>query len=97
MPVFLGFPGGSEGKKPACSAGDLGWEDPLEEGRAPTPAFLPGESPWTEEPGQLQSMWPQRVRHDRAIKQQRHTCNTCYITHNAVYMHILKSMEKVEE
>ena len=28
----------------------LGWEDPLEE-RAwqPTPVFLPGESPWTEE------------------------------------------------
>ena len=22
----------------------LGWEDPLEEGMAPTPAFLPGES-----------------------------------------------------
>ena len=29
----------------------------------PTPVFLPGESPWTEEPGGLQSMGPQRVRH----------------------------------
>jgi len=29
----------------------LGWEDPLEE-RAwqPTPVFLPGESPWTDQP-----------------------------------------------
>ena len=34
----------------------LGWEDPLELGWQPTPLFLPGESPWTEEPGWLQSM-----------------------------------------
>ena len=27
----------------------------------PTPVFLPGESPWTEEPGGLQSVGPQRV------------------------------------
>ena len=26
----------------------------------PTPVFLPGESPWTEEPGGLQSMGLQR-------------------------------------
>ena len=30
----------------------------------PTPVFLPGESPWTEEPGELQSMGLKRVRHD---------------------------------
>ena len=29
-----------------------------------TPVFLPGKSPWTEEPGGLQSMWSQRVRQD---------------------------------
>ena len=29
----------------------LGWEDPLEEGMQPTPVFLPGESPCTEEHG----------------------------------------------
>ena len=29
----------------------------------PTPVFLPGESPWTEEPGGLQSMGSQRVEH----------------------------------
>ena len=34
----------------------LGGEDPLEEGTQPTPVFLPVESPWTEEPGGLQSM-----------------------------------------
>ena len=30
----------------------LGWEDPMEKGTA-TPVFLPGESPWTDEPGRL--------------------------------------------
>ena len=29
-----------------------------------TPIFLPGESPWTEETGRLQSMRLQRVGHD---------------------------------
>ena len=41
----------------------LGWDDPLEEGMAlqytPTPVFSPGESPWTEEPGGLQSLGSQ--------------------------------------
>ena len=30
----------------------------------PTPVFLPGKIPWMEEPGRLQSMGSQRVRHD---------------------------------
>ena len=34
----------------------LGQEDPLEKEVITTPVFLPGESPWTEEPGELQSM-----------------------------------------
>ena len=42
----------------------LGWKDPLEKGMAPTLVFLPGESPWTEEPGGLQSMGSQRVGRD---------------------------------
>jgi len=33
----------------------LGWEVLLEEGMATTPVFLPGESPGTEEPEELQS------------------------------------------
>ena len=42
----------------------LGWEDPLEEGMATIPVFLPGESLWTKEPGGLQSMGSQRIGHD---------------------------------
>ena len=45
----------------------LGWEDPLEEGMVPTPVFFPGQFPWTEEPGGLQSMGSQKVRHDEQL------------------------------
>ena len=34
----------------------------------PTPLFLPGESPWTGEPGGLQSIASHRVGHDWATK-----------------------------
>ena len=36
----------------------------------PTPIFLPGKSPWTEEPGELQSMGSHRVIHDLGTKQK---------------------------
>ena len=34
----------------------LGWQDHLRRGWRPSPVFLPGESPWTEKPGGLQSI-----------------------------------------
>ena len=46
----------------------LGQEDPLEEGMATHPSILAWRTPWTEEPGRLQSVGLQRVRHDRATK-----------------------------
>ena len=42
----------------------LGGEDPLEKGTATHPSILAWRIPWTEEPGGLQSMGSQRVRHD---------------------------------
>ena len=42
----------------------LGWEDPLEEGMATHSSILAWRIPWTEEPGGLQSMGSQRVRHN---------------------------------
>ena len=65
----IGFSGGTSGKKPA-SAGDKHkfnpWVGKIPWRRAwqPTPVFLPGESPWTEEPGGLQSIGSQSVGHD---------------------------------
>ena len=42
----------------------LGQENPLEEGMASHLSILAWWIPWTEEPGGLQSMGLQRVRHD---------------------------------
>ena len=42
----------------------LGREDPLEEGTAAHSSILAWRIPGTEEPGGLQSMGLQRVRHD---------------------------------
>ena len=41
----------------------LGREDPLEEEMATYCSILAWEIPWTEEPGGLESMGLQRVRH----------------------------------
>ena len=43
----------------------LGWEDLLEKGMATHYSMLTWRIPWTEEPGELQFMGLQRVRHDR--------------------------------
>ena len=42
----------------------LGQEDRLEKGIATHSSILAWRIPWTEEPGELQSMGLQRVRHD---------------------------------
>ena len=42
----------------------LGQEDPLEKEMAIHSTTLAWRIPWTEEPGGLQSMGSQRVRHD---------------------------------
>ena len=42
----------------------LGWEDPLEKGMATHSNILAWIIPWTEEPGELQSVWSQRVGHN---------------------------------
>ena len=42
----------------------LGQEDAHRRAWQPTPVFFPGESPWTEETGGLQSMRSKRVRND---------------------------------
>ena len=69
----MGFPGGSVGKECASNVGDLGSMPGL--GRFPGGGHgnplqysCLGESPRTEEPGGLQSMGSQRVRHDSLTK-----------------------------
>ena len=61
--MYAGSPGGSDDKESTYKQKiqvqslekEMAWQ--------PTPVFLPGESPWTKEPGGLQSMGLQRVRH----------------------------------
>ena len=66
--MFLGFPGGSDGKASACNAGDPGSIPgsgrSLEKEMAIHSSTLAWKIPWTEEPDRLQSMGSQRVGHD---------------------------------
>ena len=70
-----GLPRRLRGKESACQAGDT-----RDKGSVPGLGRSPGEGkvthcilawrvPWTEEPGGLQPMWLQRVRHNWATKQ----------------------------
>ena len=56
-------------KNPPANAGDQRhkfspWEDPLEEEMATHSSTLAWRIPWTEEPGEIQSMGSQGVGHD---------------------------------
>ena len=48
---------------PETQVHSLGWEDVLEKEMAIHSSILAWRIPWTEEPGGLQSMGTQRVRH----------------------------------
>ena len=72
LTALNGLPRGSVVKTPPFNTGDAGsipgsgrrkWQ--------PTPGFLPGEFHGQTEPGRLQSMGSERVRHDLATKQQQ--------------------------
>ena len=67
-PLNLVHRDGSVIKNPPANAGDTGLipdqEDPLEEGMAIHSSILAWRIPWTEEPGRVQAMGSQRVRHD---------------------------------
>ena len=73
---LLGLPWRLSCKKSACSAGNMGsipesGRSPGEGNGNPLQCSCLG-NPWTEEPGGLQSLGPQRVRHDLATKQPPH-------------------------
>ena len=64
--LHKGLPRWLSGKESACSArntGCLSQKDPLEKGMATHSSILAWRTPWTEEPGRLQSTASQRVRH----------------------------------
>ena len=49
-------------------------EDPLEKRMATHSSILVWRIPWAEEPGRLQSVGLQRVRHDLATKERKREC-----------------------
>ena len=59
---------GSDSKVFTYNAGDqvrsLGWDNPLEKEMATHSSTLAWKISWTEDPGRLQSMGSQRVRHN---------------------------------
>ena len=77
--------------------GALGGEDLLEEALATTSVFLPEESPWAEEPGQLRSTghgWG-------AVTPQAELCQlpagTMYLLHQPVEGIMTKQLENVND
>ena len=60
----------SEAKNLPANTRDVGGEDPLGKEMATHFSILAWEIPRTEEPGRLQSMGSQRVKHNLATKQQ---------------------------
>ena len=75
MPSIKGFPGGSAVRNPPAmqerQLQSMDWEDPLEKEMATYSSVPAWESPRTVEPGGLQFMVSQRVRHDLGPEQQR--------------------------
>jgi len=72
LQMILGFPGSSVvNNLPAMQetrVQSLCWTDPLEKEMAPHASILACKIPWTEEPGELQSMGCKRVGRDLMTK-----------------------------
>ena len=66
-----------------------GKEDPLEVELGTHTSILAWEIPWTKEPGGLQSMGSQRVRHDLSVKQQQQ-CTRIHYIYASTYIHTPK-------
>ena len=68
LEIYMDFPGDSGGKESVLTQEtwllSLVWEGLLEKGMTTQYSILAYRIPWTEEPGRLQFMRSQRVRHD---------------------------------
>ena len=81
----MGFPGGLDDKESARNVEPQVWyltlEDSLEKEMATHSSILDWEIPWMEEPGRLQSIGSQRVRHNWATqKKQEMYIKMMYVT-----------------
>ena len=69
----------------------LGQKDALEKGMVTHSRILAWEIPWTEEPGGLQSMGSQRIRHDWATHTFFHTMYAILYTLHTVLVKVTQS------
>ena len=80
---MLGFPGSSDGKETACNqetqVQSLGGEDLLEMTVTTHSSIIAWRILWTEEPGVLQPMGSQKVRHDWATNTHTHDNDTAVV------------------
>ena len=72
----------------------LGQEDPLEKELATHCSIFTWRIPWTEEPGGLQSMGSQTVRHDSATKQQKGYLRTSF-NENIAYSFLVTAPDTI--
>ena len=87
-----GSPGGSDSKESACNVGDpasipVSGRSPGEGNRYLLSTILAWRIPWTEEPGGLQSMGPQRVRQDWATSTFMGTKTDSQFWEKLVHLH----------
>ena len=95
--AYMGFPGGASGEESACQpwthkrCGFDPWvrKTPWRRAWKPTPVFLPGESPWTEAHGGLQSIESHWVRYDWSKF-------VCVYIHMRVITHNLWEMQETQ-
>ena len=71
----------------------LGQEDPLEKDLSAHPSILAWRILWTEEPGRLQSIEPQRVRRDLATNRHVYTLLLIKITLRLGFLVLFWHME----
>ena len=67
----------------------LGLEDTLDKETATHSSILTWKIPWTAEPGSLQSVGSQRVRHDLGTKQQQQMIREAAGALNSTNIHFL--------
>ena len=101
--TMFGFPGRASGKEPACPCrrhkrcrldpwvGKIPWRKAWQ----PTPVFLPGESPWAEKSGGLQSMGSQRVGYDWSDWAHMHQEIGCSLFSRIAKFHLCYYMETI--
>ena len=75
-PVFMGFPGGSDGKESACNVETWVWKIPRRREWLPTPVFWPGELHGQRS---LMGYSPRGLKESDRTEQVKHSTDSIYM------------------